>query len=168
MRTEEQQGLKGYPRTYSVNARTLRALDAISIIPVAVLIAVGCLFLIKRVLHLPVIVGTMSPFVALVMFSLAGLYALFFCNVNHRRVILYENGIAVRSWFSTRKLNRSEILGRRMKKLPWQAGGGSYYVVVPADRTSRELRLPAFLHVDEDFYSWMKAIPVIRNKDSGV
>jgi hypothetical protein len=103
---------------------------------------------------------TPLPLFAMVFFAL--LYALFFFRRTHRQVILYEDGIEVSAWFSVRELKRSEILGRRMGKLAWQAGGGSFYIMVPTDKAARELRLPSFLHMDKDFFSWMEGIPSIK------
>jgi hypothetical protein len=103
---------------------------------------------------------TPLPLFAMVFFAL--LYTLFFFRRTHRQVILYEDGIEVSAWFSVRELKRSEILGRRMGKLAWQAGGGSFYIMVPTDKAARELRLPSFLHMDKDFFSWMEGIPSIK------
>lgn len=44
----------------------------------------------------------------------------------HRRVVLYEDAIEVAGWLSKRRLSREQILGRRMGRLPIQAGGGSF------------------------------------------
>jgi hypothetical protein len=116
--------------------------------------------------QLPVVAGlvnkALTPFALFAMGILATLYALLFSRSAHRRVILYEDGIDVSAWFSVRELKRSEILGRRMGKLAWQAGGSSFYIMVPTDKAARELRLPSFLHMDKDFFSWMEGISSIR------
>jgi hypothetical protein len=96
--------------------------------------------------------------------SLAGLYALLLSSVAHRRVILHEDGIELSGWFSGRKLKRSEILGRRKGGMDSRNVHGSFYVIVPADKAARELRLPRFLHVDKDFFSWLAGIPNIPSK----
>ena len=59
-----------------------------------------------------------------------------------RRVILEENSIEVAGWFGTRKLGRGEIRGRRMGKLPKRVGSSSFYIIVPADASQPELKLP--------------------------
>ena len=78
-----------------------------------------------------------------------------------RRVILYEDAIEVAGVFSSRKLSRNEIRGRRMGKLPKNVGSASYYIIVPADGSKTELKLPPFLHVDKCFFTWMNAIPEV-------
>jgi hypothetical protein len=148
--------LKQYPRAYSVDARTRRALDAVAVAPLALVIAVSLLDVAGLVNK------ALTPFALFAMGILATLYALLFSRSAHRRVILYEDGIDVSAWFSVRELKRSEILGRRMGKLAWQAGGSSFYIMVPTDKAARELRLPSFLHMDKDFFSWMEGISSIR------
>jgi hypothetical protein len=96
--------------------------------------------------------------------ALAGVYALWCWTWSNRRVVLYEDAIAVFGWASMRKLALPEIRGRRMGKLPGQAGGGSYYIIVPLDQNARDLGLPPFLHVDEFFFSWMKTIPKVDTR----
>jgi hypothetical protein len=153
---EERHGLKQYPRTYSVDARTRRALDAVAIAPLGLIIGVGLLDLVGLVNK------RLTPSTLLAIGFLAGLYALLISRSTHRRVILYEDGIEVLTWFSVRKLKCSEMLGRRMGKLAWQAG--SFYIIVPSDRAARELKLPPFLHVDKDFFAWMEGIPRLKNE----
>lgn len=144
-----------YPRTYTVRADTLRALDAVAGIPVALVIAITLLQLAGLVAK------PMRPDALLAAGFVAGVLTVAMWNLNHRRVLLYEDSIAVRSWLSCRRLNQTEILGRRMGKLPWQAGGGSFYIIVPLDSSRRELRLPPFLHLDQDFLGWIRKIPVL-------
>jgi hypothetical protein len=79
-----------------------------------------------------------------------------------RRVILEENSIEVAGWFGTRKLGRGEIRGRRMGKLPKRVGSSSFYIIVPADASQPELKLPPLLHVDKYFFDWLETIPQIR------
>jgi hypothetical protein len=124
---------KKYPRTYSLDARTRRAFIAIGVAPLALVIAVAILKMTG------VVSNTLSSIALLSAGLVAGLYGLIISGSVHRRVILYEDGITVWSWFSSRRLSRSEILGKRMGKLAWQ--------VVPVDRSAKELRLPPFLHV---------------------
>lgn len=77
----------------------------------------------------------------------------------HRRVVLYENAIEVIGWLSSRKLRREEILGRRMGRPSVRV---SYYVIVPLDKSQRELKLPPWLNMDKFFFSWMRTIPQIK------
>jgi hypothetical protein len=93
---------------------------------------------------------------------LAGLWALLLARPVHRRVVLHDDAIEVLGWFSAHKLNRCEILGRRMGGTdPRNAHGGPHYVIVPMDKTERVLRLPPDLKMDEDFRAWMESIPKI-------
>jgi hypothetical protein len=73
-----------------------------------------------------------------------------------RKVILYEDAIEVKGWFSTRKLRRGEILGLRMVTRGYPARV-SRYVITPTDGNAKQLVLPPFLDVDELFRSWMKS-----------
>ena len=139
-----------YPRLYRVNSATRRALIGFGI----VLVSFGVLM---SVLH---IVGLMKTPLATgdvltVVFFAA--FAVWISSSVSRRVILYENSIEVVGWFSKRKLTREEIRGYRIGRLAWQAGGASYFIVVPLDAHTRELKLPAFLNYDKPFYAWIKA-----------
>jgi hypothetical protein len=40
--------------------------------------------------------------------------------------------------------------------------GGSYYIIVPVDKGTGALRLPPYLNMDKNFFSWMKGIPKIK------
>jgi hypothetical protein len=149
-------GLRQYPLVYSINARTRRANDAIGMAPVALVIALSLLDLVGLVDK------SVTPSALLTMGFLAGLCALLVLRWTRRRVLLYEDGIELLGLFSTRKLKRSEILGRRMGGMdPRNAHGGSHYVIVPVDKAERVLRLPPDLNVDNDFRSWMDKIPKI-------
>jgi hypothetical protein len=133
-----------------------RDIQAIGIAPLALVIALSLLDLTGLVVK-----NSVSPLGLLTAGFFAAIYALLVSSTTQRRVILYEDGIEVSGWFSARKLKRSEILGRRMSPpSPW----GSNYIIIPTDTAARVLRLPLHLHVDADFFSWMKNIPVIRNE----
>jgi hypothetical protein len=80
----------------------------------------------------------------------AARFALLISSRANRKVILYQDAIEVCGWFSTRKLRRDEILGRRMGPISAQ-GGGSYYIIVPADESAGELGLPPHMTVDKVF-----------------
>jgi hypothetical protein len=81
----------------------------------------------------------------------------FMIAVADKRVVLYEDAIEVKTWLSTRKLMRSEIRGRRMGT----NGRTSFYIMVPVDSSTRNLKLPPMLHLDKAFFAWMKAIPLV-------
>src|SRR5580658_9383970 len=89
-----------------------------------------------------------------------GLWALLLSSPTHRRVVLREDAIEVLGWFSTRKLNRNEILGRRIEGTQ-SVYGVAHFVIVPVDKTAGVLRLPSNLNVDKDFRAWMDGIPKI-------
>jgi hypothetical protein len=147
-------GLNQYPRLYLTDARTRRDKEAIGLAPLGVIIAVSLLQAAGLVY---------KPFPPLALFAaavLAGLYALLSSRWTRRRVILHEDGIELLGVFSNRKLNRSEILGRRMEGTDPRNAHGTHYVIVPIDKAVRVLRLPP-LKMDEDFRAWMKSIPKI-------
>ena len=147
--------LNQYPRVYSTDARARRDKEAIGLAPLGVIIAVSLLQAAGLVY---------KPFPPLALFAaavLAGLCALLNSRWTRRRVILHEDGIELLGVFSNRKLNRSEILGRRMGGTdPRNAHGGAHYIIVPIDKAVRVLRLPP-LKMDEDFRAWMKSVPKI-------
>lgn len=149
-----------YSRTYTIDANKLRALDAIATIPVALIIALSLLQLAGLVAR------PISPSNLVAAALIASLLTVAAWNLNHRRVLLYQDGIAVRSWVSSRKLNRAEIVGRRMGRLAWQAGGGSFYIIVPFDSSRGELGFPPFLHLDRDFFEWIREIPSLDKERS--
>ena len=147
-------GLTQYPRVYSMDARTQRALDAIATAPLGLVIGISVLDVAGLVYK------ALAPSALAAMGFFAGICALLGYQHTHRRVILYEDAIEVSGWFSSRKLTRSEILGYRRKGMSaWQARGGNLYIIFPADKSARVLRLPSFLHTDKDFFSWMEGIP---------
>jgi hypothetical protein len=149
--------LKQFPRTYSVDARTRHAIDAVALAPLSLVIAVGLLQLAGLTNKVR------TPFALFAMGILAVLYAVVLSHSAHQRVILYEDGIEVWGWFSDRKLERPEILGRRMGGTGPRNVHGAFYIIVPTDNAARELRLPRFLHMDKEFFSWMKEIPNIKD-----
>jgi hypothetical protein len=155
MKTEEKQIQKDYPRTYQMDKSARRFVHWFGIFLVV-------FFLGMTPLHLfGVMKNPMSPLTLTLTDALVIASVIWASLRANRRVILHEDAIEVAGRFVTRKLSRSEILGRRMGKLAWQAGGGSYYIIVPADGSKKELRLPPFLNVDESFFAWMKAIPQV-------
>jgi hypothetical protein len=146
--------MKAYPFVYSVDARFRRVANAIALSPLALIISVSFLSL-GGLTYKPI-----TPPALVVMSFFAGLWALVLASPAHRRVVLREDTIEILGWFSTRKLKRSEILGRRMEGMD-SPYGGSHYVIVPVDKTLRVLRLPSRLNVDKDFQSWIDRIPKV-------
>jgi len=141
-----------------MDARTQRALDAVAMAPLGLVIGISILDLVGLV-YKPL---APSALVSMVLFAV--ICALSGYQHTHRRVILYEDSIEVAGWFSSRKLKRSEIRGYRHKGLPArQAYGSNFYIIFPADKSARVLRLPPFLHTDKDFFSWLEGIPKIKN-----
>jgi hypothetical protein len=148
---------QGYPRQYRVDASTRRVLIGIGIVLASFFVMMSALH-IAGVMKKPLAAGDV---VADVVFAA---WAFWISAAASRRVILNENSIEVIGWFTRRKLMREEIRGHRMGRLAWQAGGGSYYIVVPIDEHTRELKLPPFLHCDKPFYAWMRTIPHIKTR----
>ena len=146
-----------YPREYRVDASARRGLIGIGIV-------LASFFFMMSALH---IAGVMKKPLApgdIIVDIVSAAFAFWISAAASRRVILHENSIEVVEWFRTRKLTREEIRGYRMGQLAWQAGGGSYYIVVPIDQHTRELKLPPFLHCDKPFYAWMRSIPHIKTR----
>lgn len=148
--------LEQYPRVYSVDARTRRDVHAIALSVLAFTVAL-------TVLRFTGLTSkAVTPSALLVMVVVAGIWALLLSSPFHRRVILHEDGIEVKGWFSTRKLNRSEILGCYIGGTdPRNPFGGAHYVIVPMDKAERVLRFPPHLKMDEDFRAWMETVPKI-------
>ena len=140
------------PRTYRVEVHARRGLTFIGIAPALMCFPVQALRMIG-VLNGSVGIGDLIAALAMVAFA---------CVVAasaHRRVILHSNAIEVIGWFSRRKLMREDIRGYRMGQVAWQEGGASYYIIVPLDEHSSELKLPPWLAYDKPFFSWMKTLP---------
>jgi hypothetical protein len=89
--------LKQFPRAYSVDARTRRALDAFAMTPLGLVMAFSLLDVAGLVHNAP------TPLALFAMGFLALLCGLLLSRSAHRRVILYEDGIEVLGWFSTRQ-----------------------------------------------------------------
>lgn len=154
---EEAKSLNQYPRTYRIRDDVRRAGDAIGLAPLALITALCVLEQVSRLINVALVRVAVTPFQLIVFVAFATVYAILFSSLARRRVVLYEDGIAVLGVFSTRKLKRSEIRGWRM--VPSHLRAASCYIIVPADSAARELRLPPSLDVDKDFFSWMNEIP---------
>jgi hypothetical protein len=147
MKTEEQNIPKGYPRTYHIDASARRFVYGLGIFLIGLFLGVTPLHL------LGLFKKSLDPLSLALMDALVIAVVIWACMRVNRRVILYEDAIELAQPFSRRRLGRDEILGRRTGQLPVQAGGSSYYIIVPADGNQRELKMPAFLHVDKCFHS---------------
>jgi hypothetical protein len=139
-----------FPLTYQMDASTRRVLNGLAIsIPVLLLIISG--FNLAGVFQrrtAPIDLAWMNG-LFLVLWIWVGAFT-------NRRVTLYDDGIEMTGWFSRRRLERKDILGYRMRRLAWQAGGSSFYVIVPSSKNLGELALPPFLHPDKAFFAWIK------------
>jgi hypothetical protein len=94
----------------------------------------------------------------LVILGISIVFSVLGMGASRRRVVLYEDAIEVTGWFSTRKMKRTEILGRRGRSTPY----GYRYTIVPTDANARPLFLPGNLDLDKYFSLWMKGIPIIN------
>jgi hypothetical protein len=149
-----------YPRFYRVNSAARRVLNGLGIVLVSLAVITAVLH-IMGIMKAPLAIGDVLADTVLVAL------AVWISSSVNRRVILCENSIAVEGWFAHRKLLREQIRGYRMGRLAWQAGGGSYYIVMPVNNHSGELKLPALLNYDRPFHAWMKTIPHIEARGVG-
>jgi hypothetical protein len=148
----EDQAEKRYPRTYQMHVIPRRG-QKVTAIFFLTFVAVG-------LLHLTGILEPPRSRLALALGEIPiAAFSIWYWFSAHRRVILYENAIEVEGWLSSRKLRREEILGRRMER---PSVGISIYVIVPIDKSERDLKLPPWLAMDKFFFSWMKTIPQIK------
>jgi hypothetical protein len=147
--------LEGYPRTYQMERNARRFHNGFAIF-------LPTFFLVMTVLHATGFMDHPIPLRQnLAMDSLALLFGLFISSRANRKVTLSTDAIEVRGWFSTRRLECGEILGRRVGQISARGGGGSFYIIVPANKNLRELKLPPYLNVDKFFFSWMSDIPKV-------
>lgn len=144
-----------YPRTYEIdaNARRFNRALAICLLSIAVIGTVGQLMgFVHRSLSLAGL---------LVVDTFFTLLALFIWMQFSRRVILYRDAITVTSWLGSRTLKTDQIRGRRMV-LTGRWRDTPHYIVVPNAQGEHELKLPPWLHTDELFSDWMRAIPQLQ------
>lgn len=144
-----------YPRVYRVNLVARRVLIGLGIM----LVSLG---IITTVLHITGVMGAPLATGDVLADILFALFAFWISSSVSRRVILCENSLEVAGWFARRKLMREEIRGYRMGRIAWQAGGSSYYIIVPNDTAKKELKLPAFLDYDKPFHAWMEGIALLK------
>lgn len=155
-RSREMSSGATYPRTYQMDRKTSRVVTRITIFIFGFFLLVTIADVTGLVAHPPPLGLSLLGNGAF--FLLLG--AVFYQS--DLKVILYEDAIEAKGWFSARKLRREEILGWRMVTRGYPARI-SRYVITPTDRSGRKLVLPPFLHVDEAFHSWMKSIPYAKN-----
>ena len=146
-----------YPRLYRVNSATRRVLNGFGL----VLVSLG---IVTSALHITGVTKTHHATGGILSTIFFAVFAVWISSSASRRVTLCENSIEVAGWFARRKLMQEESRGYRMGRLAWQAGGGSYYIVVPVDEQTGELKLPAFLDYDKPFHTWMKSIARIDTR----
>ena len=137
-----------FPRTYRTDASTRRTVNGLAIFLAVFGVSITAFDLLREGPHL-------GLFALPVLFTLIALGMAFRIN---QTVVLSDDAVAIHTWFSRRSLVRGAIKGYRTDRLPWQAGGGSYYVIVAADSKARDLKLPAFLHRDQAFLAWIQTL----------
>jgi hypothetical protein len=156
MKVEESKSEWGYPRTYRIDQSTCRFFEGLAFFLVVLFSIATCLQL-MRVFARPL----SHRDLAWIDLSVA-LFALWCVWWAKRLVVLDEQSIEMTGWFWKRKLRRDEISGIRMGHLPYTYGGSSYYIVVAADRSKKNLNLPPFLHTDQQFQSWIQTLPQLN------
>ena len=87
---------------------------------------------------------------------------LFLGSGYNKRAILREDSIEVSGWFYSRKLNFTEIRARQTTGNKGIYSGFSH-ILVPTDPGKRKLGLPPYLHEDQFFRDWLKAIPLLAH-----
>jgi hypothetical protein len=92
-----------------------------------------------------------------ILIAVTAVLPLWFSFMANQRVVLYENAIEKTTWFSTRRLDRENILGWRGKSYR-----GHTYVFVPRDN-SRGLSLLPIFRRDQTFFEWKKSVPHLKN-----
>jgi len=152
MQTDDEQVQGTYPRVYKVDKATRRFFYGFAIFLVV--------FLGLTLLNLLGVMKKPAPLLGSALGDAAvAVIAVISVVSVERRVVLHEDAIEVAGVFSSRRLSRSEIRGRRVGKVPKL--GASYYILVPADGSKPELKLPPFLHIEKCFFGWMSAIPEV-------
>lgn len=96
-------------------------------------------------------------------FALGAGLALWFFYLTSWRMVLYDDAIAIETWFSKRRLSRKEILGYRMGSRSYFKGRRtSYYIIVPRDHRTPEIKLTRLLGYDKPFYAWIKTFQYLN------
>jgi hypothetical protein len=144
-------------RTYQTDASARRFMKSVGMLLVVFFLAMTPVHLLGLMRH------PIPPLQLALVDAGVIVFAIWMFAAADRRVVVHENAIEVAGWFSTCRLNRNEILGRRMGRVPKRAGGSSFYIIVPVDSRRPELKLPPLLHVDRYFDSWIAKIPEITS-----
>ena len=138
-----------YPRTYEVGGR--RVLNGIAI-------SIACFGAVAPILRIITnprqFVSASDVLVPLIVFSGFALVWAWWAN---QRVILDENAVELRTWFSTRKFSREQIAGYRIQR-PKGKRGAPRYILIPHSSSERPMKFPPLLRYDKAFYAWMKSI----------
>jgi hypothetical protein len=154
MKSEQPPTDQCFPRIYRVDARTRRAVNALSI-------ALAGFVLFLTVLQLAWHASRRTSLGDLIFVDLAvGAALAWLGSSNNKRVILHRDGIEVAGWFYSRKLRFAEIRGRQTtgsSRLPF----GYAHIFVPSDSRKRKLALPLYLHTDQIFRDWIKTVPKV-------
>ena len=142
------------PRVYRVDPRTRHTINFF-------LAALGGLFFALSILYATGVLHFRGRISGLFWADLAILAIVLFLGSGYnKRAILYEDSIEVAGWFYTRSLDFTEIRGRQTI-----ANRGIYsgyaFMLVPADPGKRKLVLPPYVHEDQFFRDWIKAIPIV-------
>jgi hypothetical protein len=93
----------------------------------------------------------------LIAIAATGVLALWFLFMVNQRVVLYEDAVEKTTWFSTRRLNLTDILGWRGKSYR-----GYTYILITRDN-SRNMSLQPIFRWDETFFEWKKSIPHLKS-----
>jgi hypothetical protein len=143
-----------YPRTYRAGATMRRAVRWVAVLLLAI---VACSFALSVT---GIVSNRNSPLFLIFDAVLLGGFALYLlCDVDQRSVTLHADAIEISGLFSSRRLARTDILGRRIAAA--QPRIGAVYRLAPKDETARDIRLPPFLQPDKFFHAWMHDIPRI-------
>ena len=142
------------PRVYRTDERTRHAVNFF-------LFALSGLFFSLTVLYATGILHFRGRISGMLWADLAIVVIVLFLGSGYnKRAILREDSIEVAGWFYTRKLNFAEIRGRQTTGNKGIYSGYAH-MLVPSDNGKRKLVLPPYLHEDQFFRDWLKAIPMV-------
>lgn len=145
---------QGSPRVYRTDARTRHAVNFF-------LFALSSLFFSLSILYATGILHFRGRISGMLWADLAIVVIVLFLGSGYnKRAILREDSIEVAGWFYTRKLNFADIHGRQTTGNKGIYSGFSH-ILVPSDPAKRKLGLPPYLHEDQFFRDWLKAIPLL-------
>lgn len=155
MKQKSPSDLSGHPRTYGMDRATRRFARSIALCLVLIAM-IGIIGQSAGMIH-----RSLSP-TGLVFLgvTLGGIAVVIWVGTG-RRVIIHADTIQVTGWAGARALTRDQILGWRMGH-GGRFGDTPFYIVVPRNRTERELKLPLYLKTDRLFQDWMNSIPRVN------